>query len=73
MELVFVEISVGQVPQEVRGDLRFAQLLRVGPQRRGPHPDHRLRRDRGEQLALKGAVLGVLQVEESGLDLSRHG
>ena len=64
MELVLVEIPVGQVLQEslCRGLLQ--QGLGIGPQGRGADPDHAVWVHRGDQLRLKIPIALVPEPEQ---------
>ena len=60
MELVLVEVPVGQVLQKHLRILPLRQLLRVAPQGRCPHPDDALRRNIRDDLHLHLPVSRIL-------------
>ena len=64
MQLILIKIKMRKRVQKFADIRPLAEVLGELPQGRRPHPDEGAGRDRRNQLALKIAVLHILQAEQ---------
>ena len=72
MEIIFLVVGVGQLPQEERGLRRFGQGGGIAAQGGHPHPDDALPRHPRHEGGMEGTVFFIPQGKQGFGDLS-HG